>query len=68
MFPSRKAQAGNPKQLTGLSAELMNEIMHDEAQHVPIIQNLLDDPDNPLPVPIRKPPNLNMRTLRRSAF
>jgi hypothetical protein len=37
--------------------------MNDENQHVPIIQNLLDDPDNPLPVPIRRPPNFNMRRL-----
>ena len=43
----------NQKKLTGLNAELINEIMNDEDQHVPIIQNLLDDPDNPLPVPIR---------------
>ena len=37
--------------------------MNDEASHVPIIQNLLNDPDNPLPVPIRKPPNFNMAAL-----
>jgi hypothetical protein len=30
---------------------------------VPIIQNLLDDPDNPLPIPIRQPPNFNMKRL-----
>jgi Ferritin-like domain len=65
LVASRKAHAGNQKKLTGLSAELMNEIMNDEAQHVPILQNLLDDPDNPLPVPIRRPPNLNKRTLRQ---
>src|SRR5262249_46752024 len=40
-----------------------NEIMNDENQHVPIIQNLLDDPDNPLPVPIRQPPHFNMKRL-----
>jgi hypothetical protein len=65
LITSRKAHAGNPKKLTGLNAELINEIMNDEAQHVPIIQNLLDDPDNPLPVPIRRPPNLNMHNLRQ---
>ncbi len=46
---------GGRKKLTGLTAELIHEIMNDEAQHVPIIQNLLDDPDNPLPIPIRSP-------------
>lgn len=51
--------------LRGTAAELIQEIMGDEDQHVPIIQGLLDDPDNPLPVPIRKPPNLNMRRLRQ---
>jgi hypothetical protein len=65
LITSRKASAGNPKVLKGLNAELMNEIMNDEAQHVPILQNLLDDPDNPLPVPIRKRPNLNMNNLRQ---
>lgn len=65
LITSRKAHAGNPKRLTGLSAELVNEIMDDEDQHVPIIQNLLDDAANPLPVPIRQPPNLNMRRLRQ---
>lgn len=63
LITSRKALAGQPKKLTGLSAELINEIMSDEDQHVPIIQNLLDDPDNPLPVPIRQPPNFNMKRL-----
>jgi hypothetical protein len=28
-----------------------------------MIQNLLDDPDNPLPIPIRQPPNFNMQRL-----
>ena len=65
LLGSRKAHAGNAKKLTGLNAELINEIMNDEAQHVPIIQNLLDDPDNPLPVPIRRPPNLNKNALRQ---
>ena len=61
----KSAHAGSPKKLTGLNAELINEIMNDEARDVPIIQNLLDDPDNPLPVPIRRRPNLNMHTLRQ---
>jgi hypothetical protein len=65
LLTSRKAQAATPHKLTGLSAELINEIMNDEDQHVPIIQNLLDDPDNPLPIPIRQPPHLNMRRLRQ---
>ncbi len=63
LIASRKAHAAGPKRLTGLSAELINEIMSDEDQHVPIIQNLLDDPDNPLPVPIRQPPHFNMKRL-----
>ena len=53
---------GSPK-LTGLAATLINEVLEDEAQHVPILQNLLDDPDNPLPVKIRQPPNFNMARL-----
>jgi hypothetical protein len=65
LITSRKAQAAGPNKLTGLSAELINEIMNDEDQHVPIIQNLLDDPDNPLPVPIRKPPHFNEQRLRQ---
>jgi hypothetical protein len=62
---SSKAQAAAPKKLTGLTALLLQEIMNDEAQHVPIIKNLLNDPDNPLPVPIRKPPNFNMAALKQ---
>jgi hypothetical protein len=60
-----KARAATPKKLTGLTAALLQEIMNDEAQHVPIIKNLLNDPDNPLPVPIRKPPNFNMAVLKQ---
>jgi hypothetical protein len=56
---SRKSRAAVATKLTGLNAELIQEIQSDEDQHVPIIQNLLDDPDNPLPVPIRQPPNFN---------
>jgi hypothetical protein len=63
LLTSRKARAAGSNKLTGLSAELINEIMNDEDQHVPIIQNLLDDPDNPLPIPIRQPPNFNMTHL-----
>jgi hypothetical protein len=65
LITSRKASAGTPRKLSGLNAELINEIMNDEAQHVPILKNLLDDPDNPLPVPIRPAPHLNMRALRQ---
>ena len=65
LITSRKAQAANGKKLTGLNAELIQEIQSDENQHVPIIQNLLDDPDNPLPVPIRQPPNLNLARLKQ---
>jgi hypothetical protein len=55
--------AAAPKKLTGFAATLIQEVMNDEAQHVPIIQNLLNDPDNPLPVPIRPAPNFNMKRL-----
>jgi Ferritin-like domain len=58
-----KCMGGSGNKLTGLAATLITEIMEDEMQHVPIIQNLLNDPDNPLPVPIRRQPNLNMKTL-----
>jgi hypothetical protein len=60
-----KARAAGTRKLTGLTATLLQEIMNDEAQHVPIIKNLLNDPDNPLPVPIRNPPNFNMAVLRQ---
>jgi hypothetical protein len=60
---SRTARAAGSKKATGLTATLLQEIMNDEAQHVPIIKNLLNDPDNPLPVPIRKPPNFNLDAL-----
>ncbi len=60
---ARKAAAAGGRKLTGLAAELINEVMSDEDQHVPIIQNLLNDPDNPLPVPIRQPPNFNLARL-----
>ena len=49
--------------LTGFAATLIEEVRDDEAQHVPILQNLLDDADNPLPVPIRPRPHLNMARL-----
>jgi hypothetical protein len=62
------AAAAAPKKATGLIAELLQEIMDDEAAHVPIIQNLLDDEDNPLPVPIRKPPKLNTTALTQPNF
>jgi hypothetical protein len=59
----RDCRAAAPKKLTGLSATLIQEILADEQQHVPIIQDLLNDPDNPLPVPIRRPPHFNMKRL-----
>jgi hypothetical protein len=65
LLTSRKAKAASRRRtiLTGLAATLINEIRNDEAQHVPIIQNLLNDPGNPLPVPIRQAPKLNMQRL-----
>ncbi|HEX3451400.1 MAG TPA: ferritin-like domain-containing protein [Isosphaeraceae bacterium] len=65
LITSRKARAAVSKKLTGLNAELINEVMDDEDAHVPILQGLLNDPDNPLPVPIRKTPNLNFVALRQ---
>jgi hypothetical protein len=64
------ASAGpkNNKKASGLSAELLQEIMNDEAAHVKILQNLLDDADNPLPVPIRKSPNLDKDALTQANF
>src|SRR5438067_835683 len=35
LITSRKAQASGSHKLTGLKAELITEIMNDEAQHVP---------------------------------
>jgi hypothetical protein len=58
-----KARAASTHKVTGLSATLLQEIMDDEAQHVPIIKNLLNDPDNPLPIPIRQPPHFNRAAL-----
>jgi hypothetical protein len=65
VITARKAKAAGHNKLTGLAAELITEVMSDEDAHVPILQNLLDDPDNPLPIPIRQPPDLNMRRLRQ---
>ncbi|QEH33346.1 hypothetical protein OJF2_18470 [Aquisphaera giovannonii] len=62
---SRKAAAASHRRLTGIQAELINEVLNDEQQHVPILQNLLDDEDNPLPVPIRRPPGFNLSRLRQ---
>jgi hypothetical protein len=65
LLSMQQASAAPPKKLTGLTAELLQEIMNDEAAHVKIIQGLLNDPDNPLPVPIRKAPNLDMVELKQ---
>ena len=63
--PRAGAAPPSNKKLTGLTADLLQEIMNDEASHVTIIQHLLNDPDNPLPVPIRKPPHFNLAALTR---
>jgi hypothetical protein len=42
---------------------LIHEIMNDEAAHVPILQKLLVDPDNPLNPTVRPMPILNMANL-----
>jgi len=46
-----------------LTRILIQEIRNDEAAHVPILQRLLDDEDNPLNPKIRTAPVLNMATL-----
>jgi hypothetical protein len=61
--PKPKPKPRQPTKLTGLTATLLQEIMNDEASHVTIIQHLLNDPDNPLPVPIRMPPTFNLAAL-----
>jgi hypothetical protein len=68
LITSRKAQAASKNKLTGLSALLINEVMSDEDQHVPILKNLLDDPDNPLAVPIRPRPKLHLNLLRQPSL
>jgi hypothetical protein len=64
----RAAAGPPPRKVTGRTAALLQEIMNDEADHVRVIQNLLDDPDNPLPVPIRKTPKLDMAELTQPTF
>lgn len=66
--PRSWAAPKNHKKVTGLSAELLQEIMNDEAVHVRVVQNLLDDEDNPLPVPIRAAPNLDKKALTQATF
>ncbi len=61
--PSTLLAAGPRGKLTGFAATLIEEVRNDEAQHVPILQGLLNDPANPLPVPIRPKPNLNIKRL-----
>jgi hypothetical protein len=63
LMTPRKARAQGSGRLTGFNVVLINEILNDEAQHIPILQNLLDDPDNPLDPPIRQAPNFNMERL-----
>jgi hypothetical protein len=63
-----RATAGSSKKVGGLSARLLQEIMDDEAAHVKIVQHLLDDEDNPLPVPIRAVPDLDTDTLKQPNF
>src|SRR5437763_1418013 len=67
LLTTPRAVAGS-KKATGLEARLLGEIMDDEAAHVKVIQNLLDDPDNPLPTPIRKVPHLNTKALTQPDF
>lgn len=58
-----RAVAAPAKKFTGLTAMLLREIMQDESAHVRIIQDLLIDPDNPLPVPVRHTPKLDVAAL-----
>lgn len=70
LMSATRASAGpkNNKKATGLNAELLQEIMNDESAHVKILQNLLDDEDNPLPVPIRAAPNFDKDALTQDSF
>jgi hypothetical protein len=61
----RPARGATAHKLTGFEATLIREVRNDENEHVPILQNLLDDPDNPLPVPIRARPTLRLAALRQ---
>jgi len=63
-----RAAVGAPKKVGGPTATLLQEIMNDEAAHVKVIQNLLDDDDNPLPVPIRAVPDLDTDALTQPNF
>jgi hypothetical protein len=68
LLASPRTAAGAPKKVGGLTAKLLQEILDDEAAHVPILQNLLDDDDNPLPVPIRPSPTLNRDALTQPNY
>lgn len=59
----KAARAAASQRLTGTAAVLIREVMNDEIQHVPIIGNLLVDPDNPLPIKIRHQPTFNFNRL-----
>jgi len=61
--PSTLLASSSRGKLTGFAVTLIKEVRNDEAKHVPILQFLLDDADNPLPIPIRSQPNLNMNRL-----
>jgi hypothetical protein len=63
-----RAAVGAPRKVGGPTATLLQEIMNDEAAHVKVIQNLLDDDDNPLPVPIRPSPKLDADALTQRNF
>jgi hypothetical protein len=65
---SSTARAAAGGKVGGLEGTLLQEIQADEDQHVPIIQSLLDDPDNPLPIPIRQPPHFNIARLTAPNF
>jgi Ferritin-like domain len=51
-----------------LARMLIREIMNDEAAHVPILQGLLDDEENPLTPKIRPMPVLNMSNVVQPNF
>ena len=57
--------AGKGHKLRGHAAILIQEVRADEDQHVPILQNLLDDADNPLNPKIRPAPTLRLDRLRQ---
>ena len=60
LIASRKAHAGNAKKLTGLNAELIQEIMNDEASTSRSSRTSSTTPTTRCRSRSGRPPNLNM--------